>query len=403
MIRLNKTELGYFAILFVILAAIFILNWAAPSSITSPRHLAVDLSAPPDQPQAWSVQYWIPTKYRALYRWIVQGTFALLFAPNDAFGFYLTFIFWGYAFFCCTLVAFYYFLRALDFNAQMAFVGCLAFLASPPVTLAYKYPVFTREDPLAYFLVLLGLLGVFKRKPVWVSVIAVLAALTRETTLIIPLTYLLAARDSWHNKILVCLPPVIAAIGIRFLLGYASYNPFEGSIYNFETPWQSLAFIFCIFGALWLPFAAQLRAQWHTRQTAGEAWRIIISTAPIVFLIVFGTHIVFARAREIRISFLMFPWIISLALAWFDTKRARLTLLFSKPMSWVWLSGVLGSLFALTLFASLAIPDTLKLYLADFKNGYWLGISNLHLWITLAVVLPILVIQRREQATQLGR
>lgn len=391
--QFSKTELGYFIILLGCLSAVFVLNWVAGGTITSPRHLATDLASPPDSPQDWVVQYWIPTKYRVLYRWIVQGTFALLFSPSDAFGFYLAFAFWGFVFFFCTLIALFYYLRALEFDQRMAFIGCLLFLALPPVTLAYKYPVYTREDPLAYFLVLLGLIALFKHKPIWVSFFSSLAAITRETTLILPLTYFLAARDSWRNKILICLPPVIAAIGIRLLLGYANYNPFEGSIYNFEMPWQTLAFVFCIFGVVWLPYLIQLHDQWRAGNHSSYAWHVLVTTAPIILLLVFGTHIVLARAREVRISFLLFPWALPLALAWFSANRACWQSLAAQRAYRIFALTLFAGLTLVILYGSLTNPELMRQYLADFKNGYWLVISDIHLSATLAVVLPTLFLR----------
>jgi len=388
--QIKKTEFAHLVVLLFLLVVVFAFNWIAGGTITSPRHLAIDLASPPDSPQDWSVQYWIPTEYRALFRWIVQGTYSVLFSPTDAFGFYSAFVFWSFFFFGCALIAFYFYLRVLDLSSTAAFIGGLLFLASPPVLLAYKYPVYTREDPLAYFLVLLGLIAVFKSKAMWVSVISAVAALTRETTLILPLAYVLASRDPWSKKFLVCLPPLLAVVGVRFLLGFAAYDPFEGSIYNLQTPGQTLAFLFCAFGVLWLPYLIRMQDKWREGNFASYAWQVLVATGPIILILVLGTQIVLARAREIRISFLLFPWVIPLALDWFRANGERLRALVFQIGFWVTAITILAILSLTILYFHLTDPELMRYYLADFKNGYWLAVGDIHLSATLAIFLPLL-------------
>lgn len=399
---IRKIDLVYLAILIALLAGVFGLNWIAGGTITSPQNLAVDLVSPPESPQVWTIQNWVPTRYRVLFYWIVQGSYTALFSPNDARAFYLVFVSWSFIFFACALITFYFYLRELNFTNPFAFVGGLLFLASPPVTLAYKYPVYTREDPLAYFLALLGLIAVFKRKSGWVCIIATLAALTRETTLIVPLVYLLTSSDTWRKKILVCAPPVLAFIGIRALMGLATYDPFESSVYNFETPWQTMAFLFCVFGILWIPFFVELVNTRRKAEPIDPAWQVLTSTALVVFILMLGTQLAFARAREIRIAFLMFPWVIPLALHWFRENSARLGVMIRRVNFWVWATGVFASLSLVILWLELNNPDLMKFYLIDFKNGYWLALADLHLAATLALVVPLWLNQRKLE-TQTAR
>lgn len=394
--RRARTDWLAVSILFLALGAIFWLDAQVTSALSSPSHLATDLGAPPASPQAWTVQHNVPTKYRVLYRWIVQATCAWLCAPDDAPGFYRAFFFWGYIFFAGTLAALYYYLRALDFTARWAFAGGVLFLVSPPVAFAYKYPVFTREDPLAYGLVLLGLLAMFKQNPRGVALAATLGALTRETTLIVPLVYAVAARAPWRVKVGVCAPPLIAALGIRVALGWASYDPFVDSIYNFETPWQTLAFLFCVFGFLWLPYLLQMRALARAPQFASDAWRILGRTAPLILALVLGTHLVLARAREIRIAFLLFPWAIPFALAWFHARRAQLGAWVRRPTTWVLTLAGFGLLTSAVVFTKRAFPGAYG-YLADFNNNHWLILGNLHVFVTLVGVVPLLWLARRAR------
>lgn len=389
---MRRLEIFFFSVFFFLLLAVFALNVIAPGTITSPAHLAIDLASPPDAPQTWAVADWVPTKYRALFRWIVQGSFAIFFAPNDANGFYWTFVFWSFVFFYADLIALYFFLRALAFDEKFSFAGGLLFLISPPVLLAYKYPVYTREEPLAYLMLLLGLIAIIKAKPAWVALFGFFAGLTRETTLILPLTYFLATRDSLTKKILVFVPPILAGVGVRVLLGYQAYDPLEGARYNFETPLQSIAFLFMIFGFLWFAFAVRLRER--GRATNDPAWHILVTTAPIVTLLALGTHIAFARAREIRISYILFPWVIPLALDWLRVNHKRLRAQIRNP---IYLASV-GALFAIMSAAIFAFhltqPELMRLYFADFKNGFWLFLLSVNLTVSIALFVPM-PIQRR--------
>ncbi|MBI5651231.1 MAG: hypothetical protein HZC40_12430 [Chloroflexi bacterium] len=385
---MRRIEFLFFIVFFFLLVAVFALNIIAPGTITSPAHLAIDFASPPDAPQTWAVADWVPTKYRALFRWIVQGTFALFFTPNDANGFYWAFVFWSFVFFYADLIALYFFLRLLNFAEKFSFAGCLLFLISPPVLLAYKYPVYTREEPLAYLLILLGLIAIIQAKPVWIAILGFFAGLTRETTLILPLTYWLTAHDAWRKKILVMIPPIIAVVGVRVLLGYQTYDPFEGSRYNFETPLQSIAFLFMIFGFLWFAFALRLCKRWRD-SNADPAWRMLIATAPIVTLLALGTHIAFARAREIRISYILFPWVIPLALDWFRANQDRLRAQIRNPIYRASVCAIFATL-SIAIFAfHLTQPELMRLHLADFKNGFWLFLLSVHLTASVALFAPL--------------
>jgi hypothetical protein len=386
--RITKTELVYFAVLFLLLLAVFGLNGIAGGTITSPRNLAIDLASPPDSPQDWNVQDWALVKYRALFRLIVRGTWSTFYTPNDAWGFYVVFVTWSFLFFFCTLVALFFYLRILEFDQRTSFVGCLLFLTAPPVLLAYKYPVYTREDALAYFLLVLGLIAAFRSKSIWVSVISAAAALTRETTLILPLTYFLTAQEPWRKRILVWVLPVLAFVGIRIVWGFVVGNSFESSKLNFQTPGETLAFLFCVFGVLWLPYLLGLRDRWQQGVFANHAWQVLTSSGPIVFILVLVATLAIARAREIRILFLVFPWAIPFALDWFRRNSNYLKAQTGKLSYWLRTLAILGLLSAVVLYFDFAQRAWMTAVFADFRNGYWLVVGTVNLSITLAVFLP---------------
>lgn len=399
--RITQREFFYFALLLFALLLVFALNILAGSTITSPQNLAIDLASPPDAPQDWLVQNWALVKYRALFKWIVRGTWSLFFSPADTWSFFVVFVAWSFVFFYGTLITFYYYLRVLDFDRRASFIGCLVFLATPPVLLAYKYPVYTREDVLAYFLVLLGLLAIFKLKPALMSVFAAAAALTRETTLIVPLTYLIAAHAAWRKRIVYILPPLLALIGLRWLWGVANGNAFESSVLNLLFPGETIAFMFCVFGVLWLPMGLGMRDRWHQRESLDYAWQVLTVSGPLIVALVIGAAIFLARAREIRSSFIVFPWALPFALDWFRKRTEYFARLVKNYRYWVFAFSILAALSVGVLAFRLTHDEWMRTLLADFKNGYWLVIGTLNLAATLAIFLPMLY--QRRVALSRGR
>jgi hypothetical protein len=387
--RIGKTELAYFVIFFVALLAIFEFNVLAGGTITSPQNLAYDLASPPNSPQDWNVQNWTSVRYRAVFRLIVRGTWSAFFDPGDAWGFYAVFVLNSFFFFYCAIIALYFLLRLIDFDRRTSFLGCLLFLALPPVLLAYKYPVFTREDPLAYLLITLGLIATIKSKPFWVCLISIIAALTRETTLILPLAYLLGAEESVRKRVIVFVPPILAYLGLHLLWGNESHDLLESLQNTLRTPWETVAFLFCVFGALWLPYGVNLLNHWRLNDAENFGWRLLTCTGPIILVAVMGSTLLIARAREARIAFVLFPWVVPFALDWLRRSSRQLRALASQLSFWVFAIAVLVILSSITLWFRYGYPDLMQAVLADFKNGYWLsvGVVNLSVTITLLGVI----------------
>jgi hypothetical protein len=96
-----------------------------------------------------------------------------------------------------------------------------------------------------------------------------------------------------------------------------------------------------------------------------------------------------ARAREIRISFLLFPWAIPFALDWFRTRSGYFLARAKELDYWALAISILAFLAVVTLYLDLAQRDWMSRYLADFRNGYWLVIGTVHLSATLAIFLPM--------------
>jgi hypothetical protein len=397
-VAVKRVEFVYLLILLSLLVAIFAFNAYAGTTISSPQNLAIDLASPPETPQAWQIQDWPVVKYRALFKTIVQGSWAQFFPPSDAWDFYLVFVGWSFFFFSCAIVTFYFYLRALDFDERQSFAGGLLFLLSPPVLLAYKYPVYTREDCLAYFLLTLGLIAAFKSKAFLVGLISVAATLTRDTAMILPLAYLVGGRDSWPGRIYVAGMTAAAFVGIRLWWGVVVGNSFESSILNYLFPYETLAFLFCVFGALWLPYVLGLRNRWQAADYPSEAWRLLGTSGPIILAFVLISALTIARAREARIVYILFPWAIPFAMDWFRSNSEYVKRIVSSRSHWAFAISIMGVISVVVLYFHLTNPALMRYYLADFKNGYWLFLGALHLSATLAIFLPRLRPQFQSQS-----
>jgi hypothetical protein len=381
--------MSYFIILFILMVSVFSLNCVLNGSIASPLHLARELESPRAAPQDWVLQTQIPMKYRALFSWIVRGTWMSLLPNSGANGFYATYLCWSFVFFYAAVIALYYWLRMLDFDKLLSFLGCILFLGSPPVALAYVWPVHTREDPLAYLLVILGIIAVFRSEVTMVVIISMLGGLTRETTLIVPFVYLFYTRESFHKKFLVFLLSVSSVIGIRVLLGYQSYNPLHGRIYNFGHLPETIIFLFLTYGVLWIPSLTTMYNKWKKRASVSHYWRILVSSAPVCLGLILGTNLIFARVREIRISFLSFPWIIPMCLCWLRANSSRFKTLFSRR--YYWLCTVFVFVLLYFVFITLFELTNLGMYVGAFSSKPWRITGYVHMFLSIVIVLPILL------------
>lgn len=396
---LRKSEFVYWGLLLILVLVLFWFNARiGGGSIKNPENLAEALASPLQSPQDWELQTWPVFKFRLLFKWIVKGTWQILFPQGGAIWFYRVYLFYSILFFYATVVTFYLLLKMLKFSNSLSFVGCSLFLISPPAALAYFYPVQTREDPLAYFLVTLGVLAVIKSKSLWVSVLLIIGQLVKETTLILLPVYLLLSRDSLTKKILVCLPVFLLILFFRIFfssagMGVYMENPFICSKRNIQYSLETILFLFLTFSFLWLPALLRLKDMWLEGLSLNYAWKVLIKSAPLALILILGTSLLLACPREMRVSFLAFPWIIPFALDWFRINIKYLKRIIRQRLYWVYTIVILtflsvGTLVLLNIGNSHSYSKNLENY---FDPGYdkWVITTFIHLFITLVVVLPL--------------
>lgn len=309
--------------LLIMLFVVFRINWSMNAYWKNTRYLANELCSPIESPQEWAMQKSNPMQYRLLFYWIVHTSWTFFYDESDAKGFLTVYRFWSALFFYLCLIVLYDYLRLLEFDQKSAVWGCLIFLSSPPVMFAYVYPVHTREDPLAYLLILLVLISILKQKVWSVVVFAILGVLCRETLLIVPLVYLVFSEDKISNRLFVFVVSLFTFMCIRIIVGIESYNPFDSARENYEYPFETILALFLVFGFYWVPGLSGLFMAWSKRKRLPAEKAFILSSAWLSFLLIMGSHIFLARARELRISFLVFPWLIPFVLDWFNLTISR--------------------------------------------------------------------------------
>jgi len=241
----------------------------------------------------------IPFRYRFLFLKIVTSSCSLISRQWDTRIFWLVFLLWSYLIWTLVFHQFISFLKDLEFSDRWIVIGVGLFTSCFPVFLAYHFPVNTREDPLAYFFVLVGIRFALRRNWEGLSIISLVGVMVRETTLVMLIL------SGWRRMFkLVPLGLAIFAL-IRLGLGWESYNPLYGLNMNLKNPLPCVYFFYMTFGWLWFVSFGGKLGKLH-------------DTYPLALLFVIGTALLFSRIEENRICFILFPWTIPLAM---DTLR----------------------------------------------------------------------------------
>lgn len=356
----------------VIVTVVFCIN-SAIGRIGSPSSLAKELASPREELQRWAIAEKMPIRYRAAFRILVKGTYKLLASDSNPELFRWIFIGYSYLFFLLMFAALYLLLRRLDIGPSWAAAASIATGLLPPVTFAYCFPVHTREDPAAYFLVVLGISAVLANKPIAALVISSAAALVRETTLVISAFFLWVDRRKRWRFLAVVIPFGIV-VAVRTAMTWESYNPFHGFAYNVAHPLESAMFLVLTFSFMWpAGFQTFFILRSH-RKKLNEPLRSIVETFPVIFMLIFTTTISMARIREIRLIFLFFPWMVPLFAVWLRANTSELKHLLKSTKS---------KIAAFLLFAALLCAAYL---IAPFyEDAVWVYVFAVHAFIFIGV------------------
>ena len=262
------TAIIFLAILVMILMAIFARHLTSDTSLISDQAGLAQLlgSAESGDIQAWKISEWASMRYRILFKGLILGTVEILGGEVSDPAFYRIYVGWCFGLTFLTLLALYYLLGILGFSHPYRFFGGLLFLFSFPILFAYNYPVFTREDTLAFLWVTLGLVFLVKRRLIIAGLIAALAVLTRETGIILAMAIFFGPSSRPLKRLTAVIPAIVAFFAVRLIIGFESYNISAGFFRNLQLPVESLFFLFICFGFLWLMAPAGwngLRMSWE--------------------------------------------------------------------------------------------------------------------------------------------
>ena len=150
----------------------------------------------------------------------------------------------------------YIFLRVLNFDRRLSLIGTGLVAALPGNMFAYAALVFTRNDMLAYNLILLGLISIAKEKLYWFLLFGILGLLTREPAGMLFFQY---SANQYYLKglkgiisrksFLTALVVLCTVITVRIIYHEEPFDRVEAGLYfNISNLTESIVFIFITFG-----------------------------------------------------------------------------------------------------------------------------------------------------------
>lgn len=376
-------------ILLVLLAGFTLLisNVFLNGSLNNPVNLSGELKSPPDSLYQWNIGTEAPFKYRVLQRAIVINTYKLIIGRNDSNStFFLIYQAYAVLFHILSILLFRYFLIKISM-AEVALAGSILFALLPPLFMAYNTPVHTREDTLAYSLLIIGLLAIIQNNTFSILATILLGILCRETLL------LLAFVNLFFNKkqsLWVRLTIALACFGLFFLIrisyGIKSYNHLEGFNWNLQNLEQVIGFGYIAFGFLWIPFFLSFLKSKQPLPVSS----ILTSSGPSVFVLVITTSFMGGIFNEIRLLYLLAPWVIVAALTYYLKNKEDIKLLFRTKGFLLYMFISLAFVLILIAFAFSNIHDLVGTSQYDIPYKPWIVIALAQAYLGM-VSLPFLL------------
>lgn len=331
---------------FLIAAAIglfYFSNYKLEGYLRSPATLAKELKSPPDSVYQYRLANEAPFKYRLLFSGIVKGSYKLVAPSHDTGLFFQTYRFWSIVFYTFSVVLMFWLLQVVGFPGIYAFYGALIFLLLPPMLMAFTLPVHTRDDTLAYAILFLGLIALSQERKMLFLLIAMVGVTARETLLLLPLLYIVFARDKNPiRKLTISGLPVLLWILIRFIPPSQGYDAGEGLRWNLANLPQVLGFLIIAFNVCWFSFIAYAgNYRSHISASAGTSLEFFYRSAPFVLAVIVITTFLGGIFNEIRLLYLACPWMIVLFLDFVRNNSDHIKVSLRKQWYWLYATGVL--------------------------------------------------------------
>lgn len=234
---------------------------------------------------------------------------------------------------------FYRFLRMLGQSSGWAAIGLVCLMTAYPILGAHFAPTHTWDDIWSYLFLLLAIMSLLRNRWIHGVIYFTIGCLVREQLITLyPILVFWAVqhrKEILNRSLFVGLVlPVVVLVTYRLLFSTGDDpHRFEMLAFNFESigrTTDSLIALFISFGSLWVGAAMYALFRDSSSRTAQErflAWSAVIA---VVVTIPLGLSV--AMARESRIFFPPFVFIIPIALIQFramfrDGTRKHLTLM----------------------------------------------------------------------------
>src|SRR5258708_30840787 len=188
---MNETPKHQFHLLILILAVslVFLVNYNFTGDyLNNSDDLSHELRSPIGSIYQYKLANDVPFRYRILFPQIVHYTWVAVRSNSyDNRSFIMVYRGWSYVLYVTSAVTFSLLLRVMGFSRPQALAGGMIFIALPPMSFAFTFPVHTREDLLAYTLLNLALIFLLKGKDLSFMLTAIAGEFCRETVLTQPI------------------------------------------------------------------------------------------------------------------------------------------------------------------------------------------------------------------------
>jgi hypothetical protein len=163
------------------------------------------------------------------------------------------------------------------------------------------------------------------------------------------------------------------------LIGYQTYNPLEGLEFNLANWIEAIAFVYLTFGILWVLSII------YYLESPEKRSNITIKFFPLAWVLIVGTSVFLARLKEIRVIYLLAPWIIYLSVRWLIKHKAHIINIVQQKSYWLYA-------YTSTLILLIAF-NAFKIYKDPILNDWRANAFNKHFWLdTLFVQVLICVL-----------
>ncbi|MDP7168954.1 MAG: hypothetical protein QF701_14550 [Nitrospinota bacterium] len=306
--------------LFIAVTFFFINNYGG--SISNAEETLGHLYSTPDDMFNWKTS--LTQSNRILLRILLHGLYNLFDLPHNPQVFWIFFFLFMLILHIAASCLLYIFLRVLNFDRRLSLIGTGLVAALPGNMFAYAALVFTRNDMLAYNLILLGLISIAKEKFYWFLLFGILGLLTREPAGMLFFQY---SANQYYLKglkgiisrksFLTALVVLCTVITVRIIYHEEPFDRVEAGLYfNISNLTESIVFIFITFGPLWFIGISGYRLviSGTDANEINEHRYFILKSAPFMIVITLISAFLLAHVREIRVLHISFLWLMVLCL-----------------------------------------------------------------------------------------